>query len=175
MTWCVQCGAQWRPVRAVGYDEDNEPACVGHQARAKKPLNVEDVQTSAPAPIVDETPVAVHSFPPEYKDVPSPGTETPAQEEAMKFETRKCKCCGIEYTPTGAAQCFAPGHRPKRVQIRDYKEERARRKSPQSISDPPTEILAAPVNLEPPPPNESVVMIALRLSQVQKLLELLLQ
>jgi hypothetical protein len=30
MSWCYQCGAEGRPTRACGVDEDGEPACLGH-------------------------------------------------------------------------------------------------------------------------------------------------
>lgn len=39
--WCFQCGVAQKPERAIGWDEDGEPACALHSVKAKKPFNLE--------------------------------------------------------------------------------------------------------------------------------------
>jgi hypothetical protein len=82
MSWCLQCGAEGRPTRASGVDEDGEPACVGHAVKEfGAGLNAAAGRAPAvPAPI--KQPAAA----------PSP-VQTKAEETTM----RTCNCgCGGE-------------------------------------------------------------------------------
>jgi len=47
MKWCMQCGALNRPEKAIGVDEDGEPACSMHCVKS----NAVTVEPAAPSPL----------------------------------------------------------------------------------------------------------------------------
>jgi hypothetical protein len=129
--WCFQCGVAQRPQRAVGWDEDGEPACSGHAKRAANPLKLD-----RPAEVqVAETPVSVHSYPGQFVNeeekeeaaAPSP-VQTSAVEAVMP--DRICsgyrKQCTNVLRPGGTTSlcgaCYA------RRNYHEGKEERAQKR-----------------------------------------------
>jgi hypothetical protein len=114
--WCFQCGVAQRPQRAVGWDEDGEPACSGHAKRATNPLKLDRPAEAQ----VAETLVSVHSYPGQFVNeeekeeaaAPSP-VQTSAKEIVMGGNEKQCQCgCGTVFTATGNRQLYAPGHKP---------------------------------------------------------------
>lgn len=87
MSWCLQCGLSGKPERAVGVDEDGEPACTFHRVKeigsglnaasalqARVPLSVQLKPAAAPSPV-----------------------QTSAVEESSMDNKRTCSCgCGAE-------------------------------------------------------------------------------
>jgi len=53
MKWCMQCGALNRPEKAIGVDEDGEPACVLHRIRESIVTELTNaiVEPAAPSPL----------------------------------------------------------------------------------------------------------------------------
>jgi hypothetical protein len=113
--WCFQCGVAQRPQRAVGWDEDGEPACSGHAKRAANPLKLD-----RPAEVqVAETPVSVHSYPGQFvneeekEEAAAPSPVQTSAKEAVMVSAKQCVCgCKTEFLPTGNRQLYAPGHKP---------------------------------------------------------------
>jgi hypothetical protein len=48
-SYCLKCGEQGQPQRAVGLDEDGEAACAMHSAKARIPANLESVDSVVPS------------------------------------------------------------------------------------------------------------------------------
>jgi hypothetical protein len=138
--WCLKCGELGTPERAVGVDEDGEPSCRMHSVKLNEPeFSIpqptkrraasrgvsRNVTGSSPASTepAGQPPVVASVEP----DQAAKGKcEEPAGEisnsersdDMLKrskpvFEDKLCACnCGQNFTPTGAAQKFAPGHKP---------------------------------------------------------------
>jgi hypothetical protein len=45
-SYCLKCGEQGQPQRAVGLDEDGEAACAMHSVNARIPANLESVDSA---------------------------------------------------------------------------------------------------------------------------------
>jgi hypothetical protein len=105
--WCFQCGVDSKPERAVGWDEDGEPACALHRVKAARPFNL-------PAPVA-LPPVMAEPMVVKVKPAAAPSPVQTSAKEKVMIPQKKCACgCGIIFEPTGNRQIYAPGHKPTR-------------------------------------------------------------
>jgi hypothetical protein len=132
--WCLQCGTDGKPERAIGVDEDGEPACGLHRVKeigaglnaAGDKGPVPFPRTPVPAPVVFKQAAERPAPDPRYgvtkavssaadqqpTAAPSP-VQTSAKEKVMGGKEKQCPCgCGTMFTATGNRQVYAPGHKP---------------------------------------------------------------
>lgn len=103
--WCFQCGVAAKPERAVGWDEDGEPACAMHSVKAKRPFSLAAHDELAP---LKTEPIVVKLKP----AAPSP---VQIKQEKEMIPEKICACgCDEMFKPTGNRQLYAAGHKPIR-------------------------------------------------------------
>lgn len=84
MSWCLQCGSSGTPERAVGWDEDGEPACGMHRLKAERPLIL--------APAIESPPMIAEPIQ-KPAAAPSPVQTSAAKESTMMSGPQpKVKC-----------------------------------------------------------------------------------
>jgi hypothetical protein len=166
MEWCFQCGVEGRPSKAVGVDEDGEPACSGHQVKEiGADLNAAAAsRTAVSAPIGFGKKSEAAQIKPA---APSP-VQIKQEKEMKTFKPRTCVCgCNEAFEPTGTTQRFKEGHKPAKAKLRTGA------KKPRNV----------PLHLRVDEgaaggcsqSAERVIILQLGESKVQKLLDLLLQ
>lgn len=102
MSWCLQCGSSGTPERAVGWDEDGEPACGMHRLKAERPLIL--------APAIESPPMIAE---PIQKPAAAPSPVQTSAKETVMVSAKQCVCgCKTDFLPTGNRQLYAPGHKP---------------------------------------------------------------
>jgi hypothetical protein len=118
VSWCFQCGVASRPSKAVGVDEDGEPACSGHQVKEiGAGLNAAAAsRTAVSAPIGFGKKAEAAQI--------KPAAPSPVQIKQESTMERTCKCgCGGTVPATNRFS-YINGHRTRKVTPRKIRKNR---------------------------------------------------
>jgi hypothetical protein len=117
VSWCFQCGVASKPERAVGWDEDGEPACGLHRVKADRPLKFKDVSRGSTHGLAPER-VAEKSSP----TLPAAPSPVQIKQESTMERTCKCGCGGT--VPATNRFSYINGHRTRKVTPRKIRKNR---------------------------------------------------